>query len=210
MVVVEITEVLLAGYTGRNRESVLRHIRELHEIGVAPPPRVPMIYPVRPELLTTKSDIVVHGNQTSGEAEFYFVHSAVGTLVGVGSDHTDRQRESIDVAQSKALCSKVVSAQVWNYEDLADHWDTLHLSSWVTVAGDRRLHQQGTLVELMSLQDLAAELRGAGYAELDGHVVFGGTLPTLNGFVSGERFECRLDDPVLGRSLTCAYCISVV
>lgn len=209
MVSVELGEVLLAGYTGRNRESVLRHIRELDAIGVAPPPRVPMIYPVLPELLTVGSSIVVHGDQTSGEAEFYWVWSAVGTLVGVGSDHTDRQRESIDVAESKALCSKVLSAHVWTYDDVVDHWDALQISSWVTVAGDRRLHQQGTLGELMSLQDLTAELRGAGYAELDGHVVFGGTLPTLNGFVSGERFECRLDDPVLGRSLTCSYCISV-
>ena len=36
-------------------------------------------------------------------------------------------------------------------------------------------------------------------------LIFGGTLPTIGGFNFGQRFEVELHDPVLDRSLTCAY-----
>jgi hypothetical protein len=208
-VTLSLSEVLLAGYTGRNRDSVLRHIDELRELGVAAPPRVPMVYVVQPDLVTTESHIVVAGNQTSGEVEFFLAQSDHGLLVGVGSDHTDRNAEAIDVAESKRLCPKIVSRRIWLYEDVSDHWDKIEIRSWVTVAGQHRQYQAGRLSEFMSVQDLLTELRGAGYADLRGRLVFGGTIPALSGFLYGERFECALDDPVLGRTLRCAYEVSM-
>ena len=86
---VPIERVILVGYSGRDRAAVLEHIRELETLGVAPPERVPAIYPVAPELVTTGTRLAVDAPRTSGEAEFVIVPSAAGYLVGVGSDHTD-------------------------------------------------------------------------------------------------------------------------
>jgi hypothetical protein len=182
---------------------------ELAELGVAPPERVPMVYVVEPDLVTTASRLVVKGTQTSGEVEFFLAPTPDGLLVGVGSDHTDREQEAIDVATSKRLCPKVVSRSVWRYADVEDHWDQIEIRAWVTKDGERRLYQEGTLAAFMPVADLLAELERVGYPDLAGRLVFGGTLPALGGFVYGERFECELRDPLLDRRLACAYDVVV-
>src|SRR5437899_4671260 len=145
----EVAQVLLAGYTGRDRSTVVAHIQELAALGVAPPERVPAIFVVAPELLSTESRIEVRTDHTSGEAEFYLVSSGDALLVGVGSDHTDRQHEAINVAESKTMCAKVLSTTVWRYPDLHDHWDQIRLRAWVTHADSRRLYQEGPLEAFM-------------------------------------------------------------
>jgi hypothetical protein len=201
----QVQQVLLAGYTGRDQAKVREHIHELEALGVAPPPRVPMVYVVEPELLTTGASLVVSGPETSGEAEFYLIPSDQGLLVGVGSDHTDRKHEAIDVAESKTLCPKAISRQVWRYDDLKDHWDQLEIRAWVTNNGERQLYQDGRLDAFLTVEDVLAELAKAGHADLTQRLVFGGTLATLSGFVYGQHFETQLRDPVLNRTLTCAY-----
>src|ERR1043166_4164140 len=54
-----IEQVVLAGYTGRDQAHVLDHIHELEKLGVAPPPSIPMVYVVPPQLLTTADSIAV-------------------------------------------------------------------------------------------------------------------------------------------------------
>ena len=92
------------GYTGRDRAAVERHIRELEREGVPAPPRVPMCYAVANHLLIQGGGMVeVCGGTTSGEAEPVLLVTPRGVLVGVGSDHTDRQLERQCVARSKNL-----------------------------------------------------------------------------------------------------------
>jgi hypothetical protein len=217
---VEVRRLLLAGYTGRDREKVLAHVEELAALGVAPPERVPAVYVVAPDLLTTEPAITVRGRHTSGEAEFFLVPSPDGLLVGVGSDHTDRVHEAVDVTEAKARCPKPISQAVWRYEDVRDHWDRLRLRSWVTTAlpstsdptrspepnrPGHRLYQEGPLAALLGVDALLAELGAAGYDATPGHLMFGGTLPTIGGLIFGHHFEVELADPVLDRRLTCAY-----
>ncbi len=200
-----VRQVLLAGYTGRDRAKVMEHIHELEPLGVKPPPRVPMIYAVSPDLLTTGDRIEVGTDQTSGEVEFYLLPGGGEWLVGVGSDHTDRAAEAVDIAHSKTLCAKPVSGEVWRYEDVKDHWDRIEIRAWMTEDGERRLYQEGRLDAFMRVEDMLAEVRQAGYANPEDALVFGGTLPTVGGFAFGQRFETELRDPVLDRALTCAY-----
>jgi hypothetical protein len=181
----------------------MEHIEELEKLGVAPPERVPMVYVVEPALLTTGSDIKVNGDETSGEVEFYLIPTSEGLLVGVGSDHTDRRQEAIDVAHSKTLCPKVISSNVWRYADLKDHWDSLQLSS---NAGGRP-YQKGSLDSFLAPEAILAEVDAAGHNP-DGCVVFGGTLPLLDGFKYAKHFDGELNDPVLGRALKIAYQIT--
>jgi hypothetical protein len=204
-VAAEIGQVLLAGYTGRDRARVMEHVRELAALGVAPPERVPAVYAVSPERLTMAREVLVHGSRTSGEAEFYLVPTRQGLLVGAGSDHTDRAHEAVDVNQAKALCPKPISQAVWRYEDVQRHWDEIRLRSWVSDTGGRHLYQEGPLEALLPVDDLLAELAAAGHTPLQQRIVFGGTLPTTGGLVYGHRFEVELYDPVLDRRLGCAY-----
>jgi hypothetical protein len=209
-VTLTVREVLLAGYTGRDRDAVMDHIRELEAIGVAPPPRVPMVYPVAAELVSTETTIDVNSPDTSGEVEICLALYEGALLVGLGSDHTDRKQEAIDVAESKSLCSKVISRHFWRVADVQDHWDDLEIHSWTWERGARRLYQEGTLAEFMRLARLQDELRDAGYPDLNKCLIFGGTLPTLGGLACGDRFEAELMDPLLGRTLTCAYDVRIM
>jgi len=202
---VPIDQIILAGYSGRDRAVVQAHIRELERLGVAPPARVPAIYTVSPELLTTSARLEVGGATTSGEAEFVLVPSPHGLLVGVGSDHTDRAHEAIDVAESKARCGKVMSVEVWPLHALEAHWDRLELRAWTSDGHERRLYQEGCLASLLEPASLLQEVERAGLPTTAGALIFGGTLPTLGGFAFGRRFEAELHDPVLGRRLHCAY-----
>jgi hypothetical protein len=197
-------EVILVGYTGRDRSAVLEHIRELETLGVAAPEHVPAIYVVAADLVTTAAHLVVRTPNSSGEAEFFVLHSPLGVLVGVGSDHTDREHEAIDVAASKARCGKVISRHVWRLSDVATHWDALELRAWTTDDQGRHLYQSGRLDALLGVPDLLAEVEAAGIVAAR-KLIFGGTLPTIGGFNFGQRFEVELHDPVLDRRLTCAY-----
>src|SRR5947207_344704 len=116
---------------------------------------------VPPELITTDPVLRVSGLETSGEAELYLLPTPEGLLVGVGSDHTDRAHEAINVDESKRMCPKAVSREVWRYDDLKDHWDQVEIRSWVTDHSQRQLYQEGRLDVFLTVDDLLAELRAA-------------------------------------------------
>ncbi|HEY3063291.1 MAG TPA: DUF2848 family protein [Chloroflexota bacterium] len=201
---VEIDQVILIGYSGRDRAAVDEHIRELERLGVAPPPRVPAIYLVPPDLVTTAAAIEVRGAETSGEAEFVLLPGPDGVLIGAGSDHTDRQHEALDVSAAKALCAKVMSRAVWRESALESHWDALELRAWTTDQRGRTLYQAGRLDALLRPLDLLAEVERAGLSTTRS-LIFSGTLATIGGFIYSSRFEVELRDPVLKRRLGCAY-----
>jgi hypothetical protein len=207
-IAVPIERVILVGYSGRDRVAVLEHIRELETLGVAPPERVPAMYPVTPDLVTTGSRLAVDAPRTSGEAEFVILPSPAGYLVGVGSDHTDRERETIDVLASKAACGKVIGNEVWRLDAVQAHWDTLELRAWSTDARGRVLYQEGRLGALLNPDQLLAEVAGA-CGDATATLIFSGTVATIGGFAYGSRFEVELRDGVLDRELRCAYDVVV-
>ena len=204
-----ITELLLAGYTGRDRAKVLAHVRELELAGVAPPDRAPSLFVLEPGLLTTGDAITVQGPETSGEVEMVLVRSSPGIRVTVGSDHTDRQIERESVARSKTVCAKVVASGAWRVEEVAGRWDTLELRSWSTFDGRRKLYREGSLADFLTVDELCKELAAMGRPPTPGQVIFGGTL-ALSGhgtFEYGERFETEVRDPATGRTLGCSYAV---
>jgi hypothetical protein len=204
-----VRRALLAGYTGRDQTHVAAHVQELVQLGVPAPERVPMVWEISPALLTIASRIAVSGAETSGEAEFCVVAHGGELLIGVGSDHTDRRLEAIDVAASKAECPKVLSAQLWRYAALRDQWDELLLRAWVGDGAERRLYQEGTLASFVSVEAELEELRRWGYESFEDAVLFGGTLSTIGGLDFATHFEAELADPRLQRSLRCAYDIAI-
>src|SRR6266852_4746879 len=67
---IDVTQLVIAGWTGRDKASVERHIVELAAIGVRRPRAVPMFYRVGASLLTTAREVEVVGENSSGEVEF--------------------------------------------------------------------------------------------------------------------------------------------
>ena len=204
---VPVDRAIIAGWTGRDRDAMEAHIAELEDLGVKRPARTPMFYRVAASRITTSGRIEVIGGASSGEAEFVLLNVDGTIWVGVGSDHTDREAETIGVTLSKQMCDKPIAAEVWPLDEVSAHWDRLVLRAHATIDGQRQLYQEGPVSAMLDPRDLIDRFNGenpdAGHKA--GDVIMGGTLPALGGVRPARRFEVELDDPVLGRSLSCGY-----
>jgi len=200
-----ISQLVIAGWTGRDPVAVEKHIRELEEIGVPRPKRTPIFYRVSASLLTTTEAIQVAGGDSSGEVEFVLFSLVDGLWVGVGSDHTDRKVEAVGVTLAKQLCPKPVSAAVWRYADVQPHWDQLVLHSYAYTGEKKRLYQEGSVTALRHPDDLIQLYSGKSALLPQGYAMFCGTLAVKGAVEPAEVFAIELEDPVLGRKLTHAY-----
>ena len=203
---VDITQLVIAGWTGRDSASVEKHIAELEAIGVKRPRAVPIFYRVSAGLLTTGRDVDVVGGHSSGEVEFVLVSAPDGLYVGVGSDHTDRKVEAYGVTVSKQMCPKPIGRELWPFAELESRWDRLVLRSHVTRGGARRLYQEGEASHMRAPGDLLQRFSGSAVLPA-GTAMFCGTLAVRGEIGGGERFEIELHDPVKGRSLRHEYAV---
>jgi len=202
---VKVTQLVIAGWAGRDSEAVLHHIRELEALGVPAPGAVPLFYRVATNQLSQQSQLEVVGNDTSGEAE-PFVFSHGGELwVSLASDHTDRHLETFSVALSKQACIKPVARSAWRMRDVVEHWDALELTSWIEEQGEWVIYQQGTLASLLTPQDLLARYLNNGTPG-EGLALSCGTLGAIGGIRPASAFRMALHDPVLNRTLEHSYC----
>jgi hypothetical protein len=203
--VVEIDQLVIAGWTARDVAALDHHIEELKAIGVQPPSKVPLYYRVAASLLTQAVSIQVLGDDTSGEAEPVLMGASDRLWVTVGSDHTDRRVESYGIAISKQVCPKIIARSAWRFEDVEPHWDRLVLRSFVEEAGKKVLYQEGTLARLRPPRELIAGWRN-GDSKLPPHIaMFCGTMPAIGAIRPSPRFAMEIEDPVLARTLSHTY-----
>lgn len=198
--------VVIAGFTGANRTAVDDHIRELANEGIALPSSVPAFYVVPTGLLCAESLIEVPTPKTSGEAEPVLLCTPEGWFVAVGSDHTARDLERIDIGESKRACPKVVSSEVWPYEEASRDWSRIVLRSWVRRDGERILYQEASLAELMPVPEILKKLEQEVGENVVETAVFLGTVPLLaSGFIFSDRCWGELFDPVAEKRLGYEY-----
>jgi hypothetical protein len=199
-----IDQAVIAGWTGRDPVARDKHIAELEAIGIARPATTPIYYRVSARRLTLEDSIEVCGNDSSGEVEFVLIGWQGRIFVGCGSDHTDRKVESYSVTVSKQMCDKSIAPELWELEDVIDHWDQMILRSFAWIEGKRVLYQEGTLDAMLSVKELLA--RGFKDGKLpDGCAMYGGTFASMGGIRPAERFEYELEDPVLKRVIRHGY-----
>lgn len=196
-----IETAIVAGWTGRDKDAVEKHIAELEELGVPRPSATPIYYRVSASRLTVEATIE-STPASSGEVEAVLLRSGGQLWVGVGSDHTDREVEAYGVAVSKQLCEKPIAAAFWPYEDVAGHWDELVLRAWIEEGGEEVLYQDGTLASLVPAAELIA---GAEPPLEEGTVMFCGTFAAIGGIRPSARFRYQLEDPVVGRTIDAGY-----
>ncbi len=193
-------KLVLAGWSGRDRGEVMAHIEELSRIGVPSPTEVPKFFSVGPNLLTTSRRIGVLEGRNSGEVEYVvLVEDGKPRYVTVGSDHTDREVERMDVHLSKQLYPKIIPPVVWPYEEVEDHWDELVLELRV----DGEVAQRSDVGKLLGPEDLIER------AGLDGNaVLFSGSIPWIGGRMRfGGEYRMEIGDPLLGRMIAYSYSI---
>jgi hypothetical protein len=202
---VKIDNLVIAGWTGRDREAMEKHMAELEEIGIQRPSAAPCFYRASTQQLTTEKRIQVIGGESSGEVEFFLLSLEDGLWVGVGSDHTDRAVEAYDVAVSKQMCAKPVGSLLWRYADVADHWDELQLRSTATIDGEAVPYQEGSVANMLPPERLMELYTGSADGLVPGTLMYCGTLAVIGGIRPGTRFEAALIDPVRDRALKLAY-----
>ncbi len=197
--------VVLAGYTGRDREAVQRHIDELLEQGIPAPQHTPELYRVDSDGVQIDGSLSRGAGRSSGEVEFVLLVAGGTTYVGVGSDHTDRDLERTAVVDAKRAFPKILGRDIWPLQDLLSDWDSLVLRSWITNQDGRRKYQEGPIAAIMAPQELIGLLFEDERA--DGLVLYSGTVAAIE--PAPERGSCRFEGEIVtheGRTLmSCNY-----
>ncbi|MFC7394005.1 DUF2848 family protein [Scopulibacillus cellulosilyticus] len=203
-----VEKALCIGYSGRNQEMVKKHIEELSREGIAPPPTVPMIYPVSDILVTQNETIDVLGEKTSGEVEFVLLKSKNTTYLTVGSDHTDRELEGYSIPYAKQATPKPVAKYAWAVDELVEHWDDIMLTCEINIEGQWETYQEGQVSSVMHISDILTLTEKRGNLNENGNVLFGGTVPILGGsFKYGDKYRLTMHDPVTNRKITHEYAV---
>jgi len=204
-------KLIMAGYTGRNQEAVRIHVEELKKLGVPAPKEVPTFFVVPVDRLSTEPLIEALELTSSGEPEVVYFITGKDIWVGIGSDHTDREMEKTSIPYSKLVAPKPVSRKLWSYERLKDEWDSLILRSWVGGDGRERVYQEGRLEMLLRPEQLLEILAPKVSGDLEGAVIFGGTVPMLGEELHFEGyFEAELMNPRTNESLSCSYTTKIL
>jgi hypothetical protein len=201
--------LVIAGWTGRDPVAREKHIAELEALGVPRPATTPIYYHVSASRLTSAQEIEVVGNDSSGEVEFVLIRDAAGLWLGVGSDHTDRKVETYNITVSKQVCEKPIAPELWAFDEMQDHWDSLLLRSWVLQDNDLRLYQEGSVASMLPPEAIIAGFAADG-ALPEGTAMFCGTLPAIGGVRSSSQFSFELADPVTGKRIAHAYTTSTL
>lgn len=200
-----------AGYAGCNQDVVKAHIEELAQIGVDVPKRVPTFYPV-PTLQLAQGPVIQvgHGN-TSAEIEYVFIRSNGKDYLTVGSDHSDRALETYSVCAAKQICPNVIAEELWLYEEVADHFDQLHMVCEVGEAdGSYRIYQDGFASEILmpeQLLKLGSEAMPENQKDV---ILYSGTIPTIGEITYGTKWRITMTDEKLARSISFTYEVAVL
>ncbi len=195
-----IKQLIVAGWTGRNRAAVDHHIEELAALGIAPPSQVPLYYRVSANLVSQQDLVQVVGNTSSGEVEPLIIRSGKQYWLGLASDHTDRQLEAHSVAASKQACVKPVAVTVWDFDEVADHLDQLVLQCMIKEDDAWVVYQDGNLANIQPLQALV----DAAQMPVNSAMLCG-TLGAIGGVRPATHYRMSLTDPVLNRDIQLEY-----
>ena len=196
-------QLVVAGWTGRNKDAVNHHIEELALLGISPPSAAPLYYRVSNDLLTQASSIQVVGSGSSGEVEPLIIRQKDQWFLGLASDHTDRELEAHSVAASKQACAKPVAHHVWELDSVIDHLDDIQLRCSIVENKERVLYQSGSLASILPLKTLINEINLKEYAAM-----LCGTLPAIGSVRAASEYHMELHDPVLDRRISLQYSVS--
>ena len=184
--------LVVIGYAGRDRAAVEHHIDELAELGVPRPVSIPLFMVFPPWLMSQEPSITVAGSHTSGEVEIVVVVDGDEAFVTIGSDHTDRVLEAVDIVASKGVCPKPVATAAWAASGLDGRWEDLALRSRI----DGVVYQDGSAAANLPPLELVAAIPWASGPPRC-FVAFTGTVPVIGDIRPSAAFTAELSGPGL-------------
>lgn len=201
--------LIIAGFTGKDTGSAREHLKELEEMGISVPEKIPAFYPVDPSRVTTSGNIAVSSKESSGEAEPVLITTGGKMFIAVGSDHTARDMEKVSIHESKKACSKPISSEVFELDYFLKNWDSMVLKSFVMKDGKMEPYQDGKVSSLLTVHELMEKLwEWNREAKLEESAIFMGTVPLLPGkFVYGDWYRVELVESRSGVTLSCEYSV---
>lgn len=204
-----VKRIVNAGYTGRNQEEVQKHIDELKEMGVPAPDKIPTYFPKPARLITCSDCIEAADTDNTGEAEYVLLVAGSEVFVAAGSDHTDREMEKNSILKAKQMYPNIISRAVWRLDDVLDHWDDVMLRAWV---GKERkeLYQEAGLSALLGPMEIMERVNLLVKGDLDGTVIYSGTVATIGEIAFSDCFELELADGVRKQTLSCRYSVNLM
>lgn len=201
----KVKKIVNAGYTGRNQEEVQKHIDELKEKGIPGPDEIPTYFPKFRDRLTQAEEVeALDEKGHTGEAEYVLLCAGNEIYVAAGSDHTDRLVEQTSIPKAKQVYPNFISKDVWKLSEVRDHFDQIILRGVVVNNGIESVFQEVPLSALLSPDELFALVNEI-VTDTEGLAIFSGTVGTLVDLDCTPVFRTELDDPVLGRKLSCSY-----
>jgi hypothetical protein len=202
------------GFTIRDAEKMQRHLDECHRVGVPIPQvsRPPLVMPISTWAVVTDDLVTVQRPMTSGEVEIATVVDDAGEVyVGVGSDHTDRALERLDIPWSKQVAPNVIAPTLWRWIDVAEHWDDVFMESWVVDAGERVKYQEASVAEFWTPLEMLDGLRRSVNAPEGAAAFLSGTVVSIEESLRfAEEWTLRLTDPVADRVIEHTYRVQVL
>ena len=201
---------IIAGFTGRDRAELEAHLDELRALGVPTPDTVPAFYQAPGSAVVQADTVATTRPDTSGEAEVVLIVVGDERYVTLGSDHTDRAAEAIDIDLAKLVCPKPIATTAWPLAIVADRLDDLQVRSWVSEGGDggaESVYQVGRFGDLLDLRHLRELIPFD--RRPDCYTLFTGTYAAQGGIRPAERFRASLADPGTGRTIELAYTVEV-
>lgn len=187
------TALVVIGYAGRDRAAVEHHIDELATLGVPRPASIPLFMVFPPRLISQDPSISVAGSASSGEAELVVVVEGAETFVTVGSDHTDRALEAVDIVASKGVCPKPVATSGWTAAAVGNGWEDLSLRSRID---SDVLYQDGSVAANLPPLELVAAIPWVSGPPRC-FVAFTGTVPVIGDIRPSTAFRAELAGPGL-------------
>ena len=201
--------LVLAGWTGRDRAAVEHHIEELGALGISPPSQTPVFYRTGVELAVQTDHLQVLGPDTSGEVEYVLLRFDDGLWFTVGSDQTDRKAEAMGIALSKQLAGKVIANHAYRLEDYSSVWDSMMIRSWATIDGDKVLYQEASIGSILSPAELIEKYTG-GPDLAPGTIMMSGTPGAIGGIRPAARFDMEITHTASRQSITHGYDIEIL
>lgn len=205
--ILDVVRVYNLGFTIRDKEKMQRHLDEVTGVHLDWPERPPIIFPISAWATITASDVPVQYETTSGEIEIVTVDTPDGLLIGVGSDHTDRKLETVDIPWSKQVAPNVLAPTFWRWSDVQDHWDEVRLESYV----DDKLYQRASVAEFWTPQEMVDSVQGR-IGDVPGVKIFySGTVVSEDERLDfGRSWSLRMIDPVTGYAIRHDYTVTVL
>jgi hypothetical protein len=202
------------GFTMRDPEKMQRHLEECYKLGIKELicERPPLVMPISAWAVLTDDHIDVQRPRTSGEVEIVTLADADGTVyVGVGSDHTDRSLEGIDIPWGKQVAPNVVAPVLWRWEDVEPHWDSISMECSVIDGGQEVAYQQAMVSEFWTPAEMLQGARESVVPVEGAVILFSGTVVSLEEKLRfAESWTIRMIDPVLDRTIEHTYTVTVL